>query len=113
MCLTQLMPFLRDPYVIRAQIARHAQPLQIAYNSRKSRDLFVIHTQSFRLACVIVISSNSNNNNNNNHHHNNDNDNNNHDIDQLSNKEGVEREPGKITDVLCHYLTSIVPKSVI
>ena len=28
--LTQLTPFLHDPYVIRAQIARHAQPLQIA-----------------------------------------------------------------------------------
>ena len=27
--LTQLTPFLSDPYVICAQIARHAQPLQI------------------------------------------------------------------------------------
>ena len=47
--LTQLTPFLRDPYVIRAQIARHVQPrttprnhVKLAQKSGIVRDPYVI-----------------------------------------------------------------------
>ena len=47
--LTQLTPFLRDPYVIRAQIARHVQPrttdpnrVKLAQKPEFGRDQYVI-----------------------------------------------------------------------
>ena len=49
MFLTKLTPFLRDPYVIRAQIARHAQPcttppnyVKLAQKSGFVRDPYAI-----------------------------------------------------------------------
>ena len=40
--LTKLMPLLRDPYVIRAQIACHTQPFQIAQKSGFVHDPYAI-----------------------------------------------------------------------
>ena len=51
MFLPQLAPFLHDPYVIREQIALTHNPSKSRKTPQES-GLFVIHTHSFRLACV-------------------------------------------------------------
>ena len=62
--LTQLTPFLRDPYVIRAQIARHVQPrttdpnrVKLAQKPEFGRDQYVIRPlglcdRAFRLQYI-------------------------------------------------------------